>query len=594
MSTTVILCDRGSLSLVIDFEMSVSVNSAPTAFDRSSTPPAVGAARTRAIWSWRALALVATLGAALAVLRTARVFSATFDEPAHLAAGLQWLSTGHYFYDTQHPPLARVVAALGPYLTGARTVGLDRLWNEGGAILGSGQHYADTLALARYGEVVFLLIGALAVWLWGRRLLGEAGGALATLLLVTNPTLLAHSGLVTNDAAVAALGTLALYATLVWLERPGWRLSCALGVAFALAITAKFSALPFVGVVLAIGYVLRGLVGHVWAIPGSRATGARADRGPSRAAAVAVVVVAMLLTIWAVYRFAFGHIWAVRFRVPAPALWAGLYTFLMHGGTGHPAFLLGRVGETGWWYYFPVALLVKTPLPLLLLTAVGGLAAWRATRRDRNWEAALPACGAIAIVALSTQVHVNIGVRHVLSVYPLMAIVAAQGVLFLWHGAAEQRIARALAVVAVAVALIVPARAFPDLLAYFNPLAGSHPERVLVDSNLDWGQDLYRLRDTLRARQVTEPVKMAYFGSSDPRAVGIPNAVPLAPNAPTDGWIVASKTYLAGEWVDGGYAWLRQYQPLAKIGKSLLLWHLVARPTEAPRVTTEPSPRSIR
>src|SRR5437868_5676337 len=111
---------------------------------------------------WRAATLVLTLAAAAAVASTARVFSGTVDEPANLAAGMQWLSTGEYDYDVPHPPLTRVVASLGPYLAGVRTVGVKgtptALWDEGAALLGTGEHYVRTLALARYGELLFLLI----------------------------------------------------------------------------------------------------------------------------------------------------------------------------------------------------------------------------------------------------------------------------------------------------------------------------------------------------------------------------------------------------------------------------------------------------
>lgn len=545
----------------------------------------------RWLWWWRGAAIAATLFATASVLSTARIFSATYDEPAHLAAGIQWLSTGWYYYDLQHPPLARVVAALGPYLAGMRTVGKPDMWTEGAALLGSGAHYEHMLALARYGSAIFLIVGAFAVWLWGLRLLGEAGAAIATVFLVTNPTILAHAGLATNDAAVAALGTLALYATVRWLERPDWRRSILLGGAFALAIGAKFSALPFVGSALVAGYLLRGFVGGAWSIPGPRAS-AGAQRGPSRWSAIAAVVVVMLLAIWALYRFHVGHIWLVRFRVPAPAIWAGLDTFLVHGGTGHPGFLLGTAAEHGWWYYFPVALLVKSPLPLLFLSIAGGFAAWREARSDRRWEAALPICGALAMLAIATQVPVNIGVRHVLPIYPLLAIAAAQGVLLLWRRVANKQLARAMVVVACACALIIPLRAYPDFLSYFNPFAGAHPEHILVDSNLDWGQDLYRLRDTLRARGVTEPVAIAYFGSTDPRAVGISNAVPMLPGRMTANWIAVSRTYLAGEWVGGVYKGLLRYAPVAPIGKSMLLWHFVPEAGSASSATRGTSPRS--
>lgn len=588
-------CDGGSCWFVCTLMTAIDPGRETAHYESQGVTGVTTPPSQRSAWWWRALAIAVTLFSTAAVMSTARVFSATYDEPAHLAAGIQWLSTGWYYYDLQHPPLARVITSLGPYLAGLRTVGKPDMWTEGAALLGSGAHYAHMLALARYGSAIFLVLGALAVWLWGRRLLGEAGGAIATVLLVTNPTMLAHAGLATNDAAVAATSALALYATLLWLERPDWRRSALLGGAFALAISTKFSALPFVGSALVVGYLLRGFMAGIWAIPGPRVIGG-APRRPARSAAIGTVVAVMLLAIWSLYRFHMGHLWLVSFRVPAPALWAGLYTFLIHGGTGHPGFLLGSVSSHGWWYYFPVALLVKSPLPLLFLATVGAYAAWNGLRGRRRWEAAFPIGGALAMLILATQVRVNIGVRHILPIYPLLAIAGAQGVLLLWARVADRRVARAAAVIACACAIVIPIRAYPDYLPYFNPLAGAHPENVLVDSNLDWGQDLYRLRDTLRARGVTGPVALAYFGSTDPRAIGIPNAVPYVPGRTAADWIAVSRTYLAGEWGGSAYEGLLRYPPAARIGKSMLLWHWVPEQTPRPPTvtrapTTAPSPR---
>src|SRR5215475_8556035 len=105
--------------------------------------------------NWTALSWTMVLVATIAVASTARVFSGTVDEPAHLAAGMQWLTTGDYTYDLPHPPLGRVAAALGPFVHGARSMGDTAIYDEGARILGSGQRYADMLASARHGELVF-------------------------------------------------------------------------------------------------------------------------------------------------------------------------------------------------------------------------------------------------------------------------------------------------------------------------------------------------------------------------------------------------------------------------------------------------------
>jgi hypothetical protein len=257
---------------------------------------------------------------------------------------------------------------------------------------------------------------------------------------------------------------------------------------------------------------------------------------------------------------------------------------LLHGGTGHPAFLLGTPSNHGWWYYFPVALAVKTPLPLLALAAVGAVEAVRSVREGRDWTVAVPLVSALAMLAVSMMVRVDIGVRLVLPMYPLLAIVAAQGALWLWQrrGTSANRTAAAVLVLS---SIVVAVRTYPDFLSYFNLLAGAHPEHILVDSNLDWGQDLYRLRDTLQKNDITDSVYVAYFGTADVSAAGVPHARLLGLHERRPGWIAASETYLAGEWVGGAYQWLRDFKPVARIGPSMLLWHIPPPPAPAASTT---------
>ena len=509
-----------------------------------------------------ALALV--MIATIAVASTARTFSGTVDEPAHLAAGMQWLTTNRYDYDLQHPPLGRIAAALGPYLSGARGNGAPAIYDEGASILGNNQHYVDTLASARHGELVFFLILALAVWLWARRLCGEAGAAVATLLLVTNPTVLAHAGLATTDIAAAATTTLALFTAGWWVERPTWGRTITLGAAIGAAVASRLSAIAFVGGPLVASYALRVWATRTWRFDAKH----RVARSLS---VVATILAVALAVVWITYGF------SIRPFID------GVQRFVLHGSSGHPAFLLGQPSNAGWWYYFPVALLVKTPLPLLFCAILGGAAALTRLRQHRDWAAAAPLCAAFVMLGISLFVRVDLGVRLILPVYPLLAIAGAQGIVFMLE---QQKTPTALVAAGalLASAIVIAVRAHPDHLSYFNALAGANPEHILVDSNLDWGQDLYRLRDTIAARGIRDTVRVAYFGTAALGAAGVPHARELGLHERTTGWIAASETYLAGEWVGRAYMWLLDYQPVARIGPSMRLWYIP--PTDATRDST--------
>lgn len=505
-------------------------------------------------WLWRIASLVAALAASMAVLSTARLFSATVDEPAHLAAGMQWVSAGEYTYDLQHPPLGRIAIAAGPhYAQAAHSMHRAAVYDEGAAILGEGPHYVETLASARRGVIAFFLLLALATWAWGRRLLGEPGAAIALLLVATNPNVLAHAGLATTDVACAATTMLALFTALWWCDEPSVARTILLGAAIAAAIGSRLSAIAFVGAPLVACYALRGWAEREWTFHMS------ARRLVGR---VTIAIVVALALIVALYRF---H--------PAPFV-DGVKTFLLHGGSGHPTFLLGTPSNRGWWYYFPVALLVKTPLPLLALAVVGAFTGLANIRTTRDWRSAAPLVCALVILAISMTVKVDLGVRLVLPVYPLMAVVAAQGIVSMSRQMRTRAAGVGAAALLLASSIVIAVRAHPDYLAYFNLFAGDHPEHVLVDSNLDWGQDLYRLRDTLRARGIEDSVRVAYFGTSSLSAAGVPNARGLGLHERATGWIAASETYLAGEWVGGAYQWLLDYPPVARIGPGMRLWYI--------------------
>ncbi len=536
------------------------------------------------------LSLIALIRVAL----TWRVYTPTFDEPAHIAAGMEWLDRGVYRYEEMHPPLARVADALGPWLDGLHSQGQTGIWQEGNAILNQRGDQPHALALARAGALPFLLLAILVVFAWARSLAGDAAGLLAVLAFTSVPPVLAHAGLATTDAAAMATIALAVFALLRWLERPGLSSTAALGVAVGLALLAKMSAVVFLPAAFLVALV-------AWRSAGNRL-------GPHIGGALAVGLVA-LLVVWAGYRFSIGPInqpvpgavaappgaragplkravaAVLRLPVfPAPEYARGIRDLRGENRIGERKnYLLGEPISEGRYTFFPVALGVKTPIPFLLLTLVGTVALAVAARERRS--ALVPPVAALAMLLTATVANINIGVRHVLPMYPLLAVCAGIGILTLWYRRPRGRLrfgGPALAVGLTGWLVAEPLWAHPDYLPYFNQLAGGHPERILLDSDLDWGQDLGRLADTLRARGVPH-VWIAYHGKVDLRRQGLPPFTELPPEQPVTGWVAASLFSLAlGE--QGGpidsYAWLRPHQPVARIGHSMLLYYI---PEESPQ-----------
>jgi hypothetical protein len=520
---------------------------------------------------WRAAVALVACVATIAVVATYPVFSQTWDEPATLAAGMEWLSTGTYHYEAHHPPLARIAAAIGPYLRGARSTGNRSMYEEGRTLLGEGAHYRRTLFLARLGMLPFFWLLLAVCASWGSRLAGSAGGAIAVLLVAANPNVLAHAAVAGTDLAPAAFVAASVYAWMRWRESPSTSRALLFGVALGLAAVTKFSAIAFVGLAIALGEIVRFLLLQ-------RDTSATRALLPSWRQLM-LAVAAASLAVWATYRFHVGPVAPDGAPVPAPELFRGLAAFATHGSGGHPAFLLGEVRLTGWWYYYLIVLAVKTPLPLLALAVVGAVDAVRARRTD-GWTSLVPLAGVFGVLVPSLLSHVDLGVRIVLAIYSFLAVLGARGAVAAWSApgppssVATRRVAVASLLIAAAA---IPLRAWPDYLAYFNPVAGGHPERILVDSNLDWGQDLYRLADTVRARKI-DSIRVHYFGSTNLSAVGLTNARRLDRDERTTGWVAASETFLAGVWSDTSLRWLARRTPVARIGPSMRLYYIEPAP----------------
>lgn len=507
--------------------------------------------------AWRAIALVIALIALAAIVSTYRVFNNMYDEPAHLAAGMEWLSRGTYTYEPQHPPLSRVAAAIGPYLAGERGTGYPHMYTEGRIILGSGEHYQRILTRARLGMLPFFLILVLTTWYWARRVADERTAALAVLFVSANPNVLAHAGVAGTDIGPAALMPAALLAWTMWLEQPTTKRSVMLGVLVALCGLSKFNAVAYLlpaAIAVALISVLKARRDLLW-------TG-----GLKLARPLSVAVLVASFVTWAMYRFSIGPVG--RLTLPAPELFAGLAAFSRHGAGGHPAYLFGQVRLGGWWYYDLIVVLVKTPLPLLLL---GGLGA-RLAIGSRRIESIALVCGIAAVLLVATLTPVDIGVRLLLAIYPLLAVLCA--IAFVWAWERARNISTRFAVGALlAWTVLEPATTHPDYIAYFNQLAGPEPEHVLVDSNLDWGQDLYRLRDVARELRM-DSLRVHYFGSAEFSAVGLQRARRLRPNERTTGWVAASETFYAGVWADSALHWLHAFQPVARVGRSIRLYYI--------------------
>lgn len=534
-----------------------------------------------AIW----LAVVLGVVGTARIVSTYSIFSHTFDEPGHIACGIEWFEKLSNKYgpeqatpcadpsDQEDPPLPRVMAALLPRIFGSHGQNQSNMWDEGLAILFAHGTEEKTLALGRAGILPFFWITCWIAFLCACWISGRAAAVLAVFLVTMTPSILAHSGLATTDMALTSMLLLAVYTGWRWLEEPTWWRGAAFGASTGLAILAKLSTLPFLPTIAVVGLLFW------WYF----------DRPPlkaviplvrQRAPQFLMAVVIALFVVWAGYRFSFGKPPGAGFGVPAPELFGGIQDAMKHNKNGHLTYLLGRANTIGWPYFYLVALSVKVPLAVLSL-GVLGLALFSSNKLfgKRGWLILSLVFGILIFASFFTRII--IGTRHVLPVIAALGIAGGCAAVWLLRRFASSSIMQFAVGLTLLSAVVSSIAAHPDYLAYFNLIAGGKPEAFLVDSDLDWGQDTNKLAKRLQELGAKE----VYFNQFAPgnleKLYGFPPIRPLDINGPKPGWNAVSVTPLKlglfGNvryiYDPGSHPWPDEIEPTERVGSGILLFY---------------------
>jgi tetratricopeptide (TPR) repeat protein len=541
----------------------------------------------------------------------------------HLTAGYIALTRGDFRVDPSHPPLARMWAAMPLVFSdvSADTTVIDRTPDRDWLTAGYG--FARTFVAQRNIDAMLMPARAMVVWwgvalglllfAWAYEWLGPKGAIIALVLYTLSPNLAAHAMLVTTDAALACFVFGAVYSLWRYSRRPSRWNAAAVAACTALAFVTKFSALVLAPVLLALLAlaIVRGTI-----------------RSRHAALLATAIIAATFLAVWAVYGFRYAPSsnpdWllrgdAIAGRVGAPWLvtlleWMDVHrllpnafaqglVFSVASARELPAFLAGEVRPGGWWYYFPVAVALKTPLSILILSLAGSVMAIRQPR-DARATAAFVLLPVVIWLAVAAMSGVNLGVRHVLPLYPFAMLLAALAGVELLARRGTARAALALAAVVLAIEV---GRSEPYPISFFNTLAGG-PEngyRYLADSNLAWGGNLKALKRWMEESDV-ESVNLAYFGSVDPAIYGIRAAyLPTSATFLADrigrpqlpGYVAISGTALDGvylpPWWRRFYSGFRDRVPVAVVGNSMRVFWVDRWPEPADRTLDPESLRTL-
>lgn len=504
-------------------------------------------------------------------------------------------------------------------------------WNFGrNLIFNSGNDAVKIAHAAKLPILIFFILSAVIIYIWAKELFGPMAGLIALFLFSFSPTVMAHSRLVTTDVPALFGVLLSTYFFIRFLKKPDYKTLIIAGLAFGVAQLTKFSLfllIPYFGL-LALSYGWLNVEKHKFkhAIHYGFLS-------------VVIMVVGYVVVVWPVYGLhtinypperqksdtvyllgSYGNR-GIADRVielsdkpyirSAAQYGLGLLMVTQRSIGGNTTYFLGEVRSQAWKKYFPIVYFIKEPLAfwgLLLIAIIFAISKFKVNLRPElrsreslkfkiteNFDKFAMFLWLAIYWVVSIRANLNIGVRHLIPVYGFTYMLLAGGVtnLIQYLRLKSKKLLTAyclLLTILFGWYFVENLRSHPYYLTYFNQTVGgsSGGYKYVVDSNLDWGQDAKRLADWLKANDIQGKIYLDYFGWTD-QSYYYPDkynwlyggrfksAQEFLNENPQGGWIAVSATFYMGsrEKPDTSYAWLDEFKPVAVIGNSIFVWHLI-------------------
>lgn len=531
----------------------------------------------------------------------------TQDEVIHIPAGQYQLQQRDFRMNNVTPPAVKTLSSLPTILAGSRVLprfpqdpNVDyetrdyqiakEFWTA------NNDRFRSIVFTARVGAVILTVLLGFMVFIFARQLFGLRPALLALVLFILEPNIIAHGHIVHADV-IAALALLFFgYVLVNYWRNQGLRWTLLLGAAAGFALISKFTLVALVA-----AFII--------------ALAARWNRSrislKQELLAKSGAILLCLLIVNAAYFFEARNAGNAEAEIANIPGFAGLVINLLPrtiiratsvlaptdfvqgfsrlsriNQQGHDAYLLGKYSVTGWWYYFPVAFSLKTTLPFLLVTLAA--AVWAIARlfsvRRRPF---IPMFAAIVFyAALLATSRINVGVRHLLPLFPFLFIMC--GAFLDWLIAQHRRIGPICVTVVIAAMSFEAVRAWPTYMSYMNQMTTGHQRwSYLGDSNIEWGQDTAALAAYLNARGVKKIRGAMLCGEVALPRYGIEYVNLLSGegfNAPPTEFIAIGANFLNGSLIPGNREWFQSYRdrkPEAVFGDSIYLYRFEGEPSTA-------------
>lgn len=565
-------------------------------------------------------------------MSTAWQESQTVDEAVHLSAGLSYLKTGDFRLNPEHPPLIKELSALPLLFTKVTFPVNDPTWSKWAQYpLGVVFLYQNALSpqtilfLGRLPNMLLTILLGWLIWRTSRKLFGDWGGLFSTSLFAFDPGFIAHGSLVTTDLGFTLFSFWAVLRFKALMDKPTKKNTIFFVAMLWIMAMTKFSFLAFTAGLVIVALLLKLRERHHPALQIKRWL---------KYGLISLPIVAVIT--WAFYGFDIRrraddpHVaelytdrltfiqktdlskapWHVRFvmnvlgnnetkvgawvyntatmRVPGYAFFRGAIAVVGHSIGGQQSYLHGEFRDTGWWYYFPTAILIKTPIPTLLaflvvlMVAVGWMIrakrngfTWRElyTKSDRTWFIFLAV--PIVFLGISMSSHLNLGWRHVMPIYPYFFVLA--GSIISPHILTNKKLRLTIPLLAVLFLIIGQIKTFPNELGYFNGLIGGSAQgkNWLLDSNLDWGQDLPKLATYMKNNNI-DTMPFAYYGWAEVPAFVTTTKLQKNDEVKINGIPHGLVAISVGQLIspENNYNWIKTYTPIKTLGSTIYIYRL--------------------
>jgi hypothetical protein len=571
------------------------------------------------------IACIILISASIIALASAWHDAPIVDEVPHIGAGYSYIAGHTYEFNPEHPPLAKDLAGLALIPLGINSKILSAVydgnwptdvhgqWNFGRSLIyHSGVDPITLVHAAKFPLILFFILAGWLVYAWTRKTYNSRAALIAVFLFAFCPTVIAHARFVTTDVP-ALFGVLfASYFFVRYLERQSTANFWLAAISFGIALLTKFS------MFLLVPYFL--LLAVVWARTRHGAYLKPAVRLVAKS--ILAMVVGFVIIIGPVYQLHLlgyppaqqkADAAAILQSYPIPVLsdtiiWAsdkpilrpyaewglGLAMVFQRAEGGNRTYFFGELSRKSFKTYFPVVYALKEPIPFLILLASAIWLGWRAWRAERgslknklrdHFPAFAMLLWIFIYVATSINANLNIGVRHLMPIYGFIFVLVAGQI----EPLLTKKRLKILIFILLGWYVLEFASVYPYYLTYFNEFAGgpSGGHNYVVDSNLDWGQDLWRLGDYIHENHI-QKIYLDYFGWAEQsfylgnsfqwmNGGQYTSAAQFLRDNPTGGWLGVSATYYQESTVNPNnpYAWLAAYKPAAVIGNSIFVWHIV-------------------